>query len=226
MTTKIYFIVENGTQAGPFTFDVLKSKDISPETLIWFDGLEKWKHIKDIPDLSALFEKRPPPISEVENGKAEATPPPVPVSDVAINNIAAPAFKYELATIGSRLGGYLIINVITLILFFAFDGSASDLESSEGFFWDMIYAGIGTGIINCIFYPFFSGNLGHKLMGLKVIKKSDGSPVRNIFSAYGREFTKGALSVLIIPILWLVFDEDRQNLYDKIQGTIVVKNND
>jgi len=225
MTSKNYYFVENGTQAGPFSYDELKLKTLAPDTLIWYNGLEKWKRIKDIPELASVIERRPPPISEVEE-ESTSSIPPIPNLKKEDIDVIGPAPVYEHASLFERFGGYLIVNIITLILFFAFDDSTDTLEPSKGFVWDMIYAGIGTGIINCIFYPFFSGNLGHKLLGLKVIKKSDGSPVNNIFSGYGREFFKGALSILIVPLIWLFFDEDRQNLYDKIQGTIVVKNKD
>lgn len=220
MTTKMYYLVENGKQIGPFSFDDLKSKSIEPDTLIWFEGQEKWKKAKAVPELSALIKKVPPPIDVVDEESADTKTPPIP------NYSGTTTKKYELATKGERLGGYLLTQIFTLVLFFILGGSLDDLESTEGFFMDIIYAGIGTGIFNGIFYPFFSGNLGHKLLGIKVIKKSDGSPIKNIFTGYSREFFKGALSVVIIPVIWLLFDDERQNLYDKIQGTLVVKDKD
>lgn len=221
METKSFYLVESGRQAGPFSFSDLKLKKIEPDTLIWFEGLEKWKKAKEIPELSTLFRKMPPPIDNFDDESPETRIPPIPSFSESISN------DYELATIGQRFGGYLITSVIPLSLFFILGGSLAELETSletsEGFWLDMLYAGIGSGVFNGIFYPFFAGNLGHKLLGLKVIKKSDGSPVKSFFSGYGREFLKGALSSVIIPAIWLIFDEENQNLYDKIQGTLVVK---
>jgi uncharacterized RDD family membrane protein YckC len=220
METISFYLVESGRQAGPFSFSDLKLKKIEPDTLIWYEGLEKWKKAKEIPELSTLFRKMPPPIDKVDDESPETRIPPIPSFSETKSN------DYELATIGQRFGGYLLTQVITLILFFVFGGTLADLETSEGFWLDMLYAGIVSGIFNGIFYPFFAGNLGHKLLGLIVIKKSDGSPVKSFFSGYGREFFKGALSIVIIPVIWLIFDNENQNFYDKIQDTIVVKNNE
>lgn len=217
MATKMYYLVENGQQTGPFSFEDLKTKKIEPETLIWFEGQEKWKKAKDLAEISPLLRQMPPPIDKVEDEIPKITPPPVPKIPAVPNN------KYELASTGERLGGYLLTQVITVILFFAFGGSLDDLETSNDFIDDIFYAGLGSGIFNGIFYPFFSGNLGHKLLGIKVIKVSDGTSVKNIFLGYSREFLKGAFSIILFPLIWLLFDKQNQNLYDKISGTLVVK---
>ncbi len=38
-----FFIIDrNGQQAGPFSFDQLVQKGISPETLVWKQGMADW----------------------------------------------------------------------------------------------------------------------------------------------------------------------------------------
>lgn len=37
-----YFIIENGQQAGPFSLEQLIQKGITPETLVWTQGMEDW----------------------------------------------------------------------------------------------------------------------------------------------------------------------------------------
>lgn len=212
MEAKQYYLAENGKQAGPFSLQELKEKNLKRESLIWYDGLEKWKKAESMEELKELF-VQPPPIAEQEE---DVNIPPIPSE---INNN-----EYELASVGARFGGYLLINVIVLIIFFAVGGTLDELEQSEGFFKDALWAGIGGAIINGIFYPFFSGNLGHKLLGLKVIHKETGEPMNNIFHGFSREFFKGVFSMVIIPVIWLLFDENRQNLYDKMEKTLVVKN--
>jgi uncharacterized RDD family membrane protein YckC len=34
------------------------------------------------------------------------------------------------------------------------------------------------------------------------------------------------LSFLVVPVIWLLFDKKKQNLYDKITKTLVVKRKD
>jgi uncharacterized RDD family membrane protein YckC len=209
-----YYLVENGKQTGPFSFEDLKGKTLTSESLIWFEGLEKWKKADSIEELKELF-NQPPPITEIED-EQNVSIPPIPTSDENID--------YELAPIGARFGGYLLVNVIVLIIFFVVGGTIEDLENSDGFFRDALWAGLGGALINGIFYPFFSGNLGHKLLGLKVIHKENGEPMNNIFHGLLREFYKGVFSMVIIPVIWLLFDKNRQNLYDKMEKTLVVKN--
>ena len=105
MTTKMYYLVENGKQIGPFSFDDLKSKIIKPDTLIWFEGQEKWKKTKDVPELSVLLKEGPPPIDMVNGERMESKVPPIP------NYSEATTKQYELATIGERFGGYWILHI-------------------------------------------------------------------------------------------------------------------
>jgi len=208
---KRYYIVEKGEKSGPFNLEEIRTKNINPDTLVWYYGLEKWKKAESIEELKEIFIQPPPIIKQEE----DINIPPIP-SEIKNND-------YELASVSARFGGYLILNVIVLIIFFAAGGTVEELEQSEGFFEDALWAGIGGGAINGIFYPFFSGNLGHKLLGLKVIHKETGKPINNIFQGYIREFLKGFSSMVIIPLIWLFFDENRQNLYDKMTKTLVVK---
>lgn len=60
---KKYFL-HNGTESsGPFDFEELKAKRITPKTPVWFDGMEKWKTAEAIPELNSLFTVTPPPFS-------------------------------------------------------------------------------------------------------------------------------------------------------------------
>lgn len=222
MTTKNYYLIENGNQVGPFSYDELKLKKLNSDSFIWYDGLDKWSKIGEIPELLFLIEKTPPPFENNNNENSRI--PPIPNTTSTASKESPQISKYEVASVWERLGGYLILNIIIVILFFAFGGDIADLEQSEGLALDLLYAGLGSGLINGIFYPFFSGNLGHKLLGLKVIDMKDNSPVKSIFSGFGREFLKGAFSIIIFPLLWILFDSNNQNLYDKIQGTLVIRN--
>jgi len=215
-----YYLVVNRTHVGPFSFDELKSQNLEPNTLVWFDGLDKWHRAKDIPELISLLAKMPPPIDQIEDEHIHHIPPIPDFSKIVFQNKSN---DFELASIGQRFLGYVIFNIIIFALVYYLGDNSND-TTSDSFLMSVIYAGIGTGIINGIFYPFFSGNLAHMILGLKVIKISDGSDVKSLWEGYQREFFKGALTIFILPIIWLVFNEKRQNLYDLIKGTIVVKN--
>lgn len=50
-----YFIVVEGRQEGPFPFDALKYKNLSPDTLVWKQGLPDWVKASEIPELLPLL---------------------------------------------------------------------------------------------------------------------------------------------------------------------------
>ena len=52
-----FFIIDrNGQQAGPFSFDQLVQKGISPETLVWKQGMADWVPAWKVEDLRAVLE--------------------------------------------------------------------------------------------------------------------------------------------------------------------------
>jgi membrane protease subunit (stomatin/prohibitin family) len=61
-----FFIGVNGQQTGPFEIGLLGSKiksgEITPETLVWRQGLSGWIAAKDAPELASLFGSLPPPL--------------------------------------------------------------------------------------------------------------------------------------------------------------------
>jgi hypothetical protein len=55
-----WFVGENGLQKGPFSFEQLSSawlgKEISLHTLLWTEGLSRWKKIEQLPYLAARLQ--------------------------------------------------------------------------------------------------------------------------------------------------------------------------
>ena len=66
-----YFIVINDVQQGPFTIDELRLRNITPETLVWAEGMPQWVAAWQVDELKPLF-------SGSGTGQAGATPPPTP----------------------------------------------------------------------------------------------------------------------------------------------------
>lgn len=63
-----YFIHDGQSELGPFTADQLKSQSLSANTKIWYEGLDQWTRLADLPALQSLWQKR-------------TTPPPFPPAD-------------------------------------------------------------------------------------------------------------------------------------------------
>ena len=88
----------------------------------------------------------------------------------------------------------------------------------------LVLSGIGALItFRFIFYPKYSGNFGHILVGLKVINSKDGTDCKKLSACFGREFFKILFGNLSLLNCWLAFDKYNQNLYDKAVNTFVVK---
>lgn len=213
-----FFIAVNGTQTGPFTYEEIKTKGIHRYTLIWTEGLDNWTKAEQVEALKDLIRTMPPPVPNEE--KKQQMPPPITPHSWRMNENNY--FGYELARRRERffaffIQGIIIFSPISLFIFLSMDGSNSF------FFVRYIIAIVLYAIIGAIFYPLWSGNLGHKIMGLKVISSENGSDQFNAGTGVKREVLKGVFSIVLIPIIWLLWDENRQNLYDKVSNTIVVK---
>lgn len=69
---KIWFVLINNVQEGPFSFDDLKSDHrLTPDTLAWREGFTEWKKIREILELKELFQESS---SEEEGDKDELKP--------------------------------------------------------------------------------------------------------------------------------------------------------
>lgn len=83
---KEIFISEDGiTHTGPFSIDFLITNKISPDTLVWYRGLDTWKNAVDVKDLEHAIHLTPPPLGLVpaaldlnQSDFSVPSPPPLP----------------------------------------------------------------------------------------------------------------------------------------------------
>jgi uncharacterized RDD family membrane protein YckC len=136
-----------------------------------------------------------------------------------------PNFGYTLASRGERLGAVIVEGIIIYLPLYFILGSSSPLYNDDIFDIPSLVIQTGiSGILGAIFYSLWSGNLGHKLFGMKVISSVDGSDQKKAITGALRECLKGNFGLFLIPSIWLLWDSKKQNLYDKVAKTIVVKN--
>lgn len=223
--TEQFYVAVNGQETGPFTFDELKAKGIKRDTLVWTEGLEHWTKAENVLILKEMLRGTPPPLfhddkdtqKPLTQSISTISPPPISQSN-------GKYFGYELARRRERLFAHLIQGIlisVPVLLIVGYDFSRNNrFEDRFGLAFALAIFG---GIINMFFYPLWSGNIGHKLMGLKVISKDYGTDYNKAVNGGLREGLKHILSVFVIPSIWLLWDNDRQNVYDKISKTLVVK---
>lgn len=135
---------------------------------------------------------------------------------------------YRLASKGTRF----LATFTEAIIYFIFIITPYTIYHSSSFreFLGGGSSPIGVGLTaifsllaGAVFYPVFTGNLGHRMFGLKVISSETGEDYTKATDGAIREFLKGMLSYLIIPIIWILWDDKNQNLYDKLTKTYVVE---
>lgn len=51
----LYFMIINGSQAGPFRIDELIGRGLTPDTYVWHEGMTDWAKARTLPDLAVLF---------------------------------------------------------------------------------------------------------------------------------------------------------------------------
>ena len=211
---QLFFIAVNGEQTGPFSYDEMRTKKIQRDTLIWTEGLDNWTKAEHVALLKDILKATPPPIPNVENKSQsnQTPPPPIPESQTS-----GKYFGYELASPADRLLGAIIQGIILIIIAAILE--VNSFERSTLIFLAIIIM----PILGVFSYPSWSGNLGHKIMGLKVISSKNGSDINTSGSGAKREFLNHLMGFLILPRVWLLWDNDRQNLYDKMMSTYVVK---
>ena len=65
-----YYFIKGNEKLGPFTLEELKAKQLSNDTLFWYEGQDGWKKANDVEELRTAF---PPPIPGFNN----IPPPPI-----------------------------------------------------------------------------------------------------------------------------------------------------
>lgn len=136
---------------------------------------------------------------------------------------------YKLASKGKRFIASIIESVLfilaTLIIYSILGISISEYWNSEFELIEIGYSAIIGLLVGAIFYPIFIGNLGHKIFNLKVISTETGEDYKRAKKGAIRECLKYVLAYFLIPVIWILWDNNNQNLYDKLTKTIVVEKN-
>lgn len=135
---------------------------------------------------------------------------------------------YKLAPKGMRLLAnlteFLIFFIIIGIPIIVYSVITKKYDPNDFSIVNIEYLAVFSLTAGAVFYPIFSGNLGHKIYGLKVISAESGDDYKKASEGAIREFLKAITSYLLIPMIWLLWDEKNQNLYDKLTKTYVVEN--
>ena len=74
-----YYIAVNNQPQGPFEINELAQKGITPDTLLWCEGMSNWLPAKNIAEVnSAIFNSSIPPIYNALKFNSQQQEPPTP----------------------------------------------------------------------------------------------------------------------------------------------------
>ena len=54
-----YYIGKNNERLGPFPLEKLISNGLTPDSLVWCQGMPGWKRATEVPEVAALFAPQP-----------------------------------------------------------------------------------------------------------------------------------------------------------------------
>jgi uncharacterized RDD family membrane protein YckC len=125
---------------------------------------------------------------------------------------------YEIAGAGKRFTGLILYLILTFIISNLLHSIFKPLNIN---FTEWLI--ITAVLINFISYKLFSGNIGHVILSMKVVKADTMEDFNNPIFGLAREFIKSILLTMFFIIhALIIFDKRNQNVYDKFLNTIVV----
>lgn len=65
---KKYFYTDGANKYGPFTIEELRNKNITKDTLVWFQGLSEWLPAHNFSELNDIIVPSPPPVTSTQTG--------------------------------------------------------------------------------------------------------------------------------------------------------------
>ncbi len=153
-------------------------------------------------------------------------PPPPPLTDFSTESD-------RLASVGQRaiaqlLDG-LIIGIPLFILTYSFGGDITDTEDSNLLWLTLLWLGVSL-LYNTAMIAVYGATLGKRIMKLRVVNRTDGSPVNWTYAA-----VRALVPTLagVVPVIGFAlniavyvrafFHPFRQGLHDAAAGTIVVR---
>lgn len=122
---KQYYIYNGTEQLGPFSFEVLKQRNITANTLIWYEGLTDWCKAGEIAELKTLITSFPPPLPS-------STPlPPTPHSeDDYKNTLNINKYQSEPNHKGNWIK-YAVIGILLLVTISFFVAYQNDKANKQ-----------------------------------------------------------------------------------------------
>lgn len=111
-----YYVYRNEQQEGPFSIDELKTKALTKETKVWYNGLQDWKNASEIEELKSILTAIPPPINSLNTKPLEPQFDNIPNAESQnSNNNVSKTFGLNKKVFGGIIAAVALILVFSLI---------------------------------------------------------------------------------------------------------------
>ena len=232
-----YFIGKDGKQLGPFAEEQVRAKlvsgEVSHDDLGWHEGMPEWKPLR------TLFAASTFPAPETPRTGTSSIP-------LDSSDFKAPEPSASLAGRGSRLGAYLLDQLIALVLILPglwklLQPFMKDLEAGNAPTPEELLANIAPAlplliipllafvIVQVVMLVKNGQTIGKKMLGIRIVKLDGSNPsftnviiMRGILPGLIGGIPMVGPAFSLIDVL-LIFREDHRCVHDMIAGTIVVK---
>jgi uncharacterized RDD family membrane protein YckC len=232
-----YFIGKDGKQLGPFAEEQVRAKlvsgEVSHDDLGWHEGMPEWKPLR------TLFAASTFPAPETPRTGTSSSP-------LDSSDFKAPEPSASLAGRGSRLGAYLLDQLIALVLILPglwklLQPFMKDLEAGNAPTPEELLANIAPAlplliipllafvIVQVVMLVKNGQTIGKKMLGIRIVKLDGSNPsftnviiMRGILPGLIGGIPMVGPAFSLIDVL-LIFREDHRCVHDMIAGTIVVK---
>lgn len=211
MTNERWHYMYNGQSVGSFSKDqillMLNSGTLSSSTLIWTQGAEDWKPIKDVFDLDSEL---PPPIPPASN--RNKTSSSSSEKGTAWNDTSPhPWRRYFARMVDTSVNGAMAFFFISIVWHTLDSNSANQffnfLNSPSLQFLNIIATVFVAIFVNAALIGFTGGSIGKWFFGIKVLG-ADNRPIQYA-RAIKREFSiwlRGlGLGIPIVSLFTLIF---------------------
>jgi hypothetical protein len=126
---KEFYVHDGQSQNGPYSLEQLKLLNLSKETLIWYEGLEKWTSAGSVSEISSLFVSKqvPPPLVKTINDSLAGTYIPVTAQETTDSSFKATkkSFLIPILTFG------LVAATIIIWLIYQSKSNAETISSLQ-----------------------------------------------------------------------------------------------
>ncbi len=171
---KQYYIIRNDQQAGPYTLEELAEMGITPDTIVWTEGMTDWTPARQVSELASLFTttaQTPPSYSAPSYGAPQyhsapqynrppqySTPaerPPMPPTYLA--------WSIAVTILCCLVGGIVAIVYSSQVSsrYIAGDYEGAEYASRQARIWIIVSACVGfaVGIAYTIWMLFFATSM-------------------------------------------------------------------